>query len=303
MKSGMSLLTGMVAVFALSACAPAQNPSRNVAAVQDSSDSIIGGSEVASSDVVAQSVVGIYIMSEQLGIQNGEVVKAKSSSICTGTLISTNVVLTAAHCVVEGGQMILFFGKSLDAAAANQKSLVRGVSKVVYHKGFNLGKGKDVNDIALIQFEGGLPAGFKAASILTNAASLKSGATVVLAGYGVTTMEGDEDTDQGSGVLRQVPMKVDNAAFAPSEILFDQRDNKGACHGDSGGPAFTKSGTRLVVVGVTSRGYDADETLSSEAVKCTRYSIYTNVGAQSTWIQKTALPALRALKAGDMKGI
>jgi secreted trypsin-like serine protease len=107
---------------------------------------------------------------------------------------------------------------------------------------------------------------------------LVNGADVELAGYGIT----DGKTRAGAGTLRKVEVKVSNAHFSATEVLFDQRNQAGACHGDSGGPAFLKVEGVSYLFGVTSRGYQDSQN------DCAQYSIYTNILAQSSFIQKAS---------------
>ena len=100
-------------------------------------------------------------------------------------------------------------------------------------------------------------------------------------------------------------MKIEDASFSDTEVLFNQKDGKGSCHGDSGGPAILQSGGKNLVFGVTSRGYDSDQGLEAQqgAVKCERMVIYTNVVPYLTWIKTVALPALKGMKNGSIQGI
>jgi secreted trypsin-like serine protease len=107
---------------------------------------------------------------------------------------------------------------------------------------------------------------------------------VTLAGYGVTEWWPAESYGEGAGILRRVddiPMK--NAMFSPTEVLLDQTKKKGACHGDSGGPAIVLSGDHYYLFGVTSRGYPPNG-----MDDCTSQSVYTNILSYMDWIADTA---------------
>ena len=86
-----------------------------------------------------------------------------------------------------------------------------------------------------------------------------------------------------------VDVKISDAKFAKTEVLLDQRQGRGACHGDSGGPAeVLKNGVKYLW-GVTNRGYP--ETGPDD---CAQFSIYTKITAHQSFIN-TATAQLRAL--------
>jgi secreted trypsin-like serine protease len=73
---------------------------------------------------------------------------------------------------------------------------------------------------------------------------------VTLAGYG----EIDGRQHLGAKGLNKVQVTIADPNFAPSEVMMDQRNGKGACHGDSGGPAYaTGANGQLFLFGATSR--------------------------------------------------
>ena len=149
---------------------------------------------------------------------------------------------------------MIFFTTSLSVPAAK----VTVASQYIRHADFYANKGDvDENDIALIRFQGGLPAGYAPAPLLgaDETDVLENGAEVTLAGFGRTI--GDESQlkkgeDDGSGVLRKVQTTIRDAHHGNTEVIVEQSDGKGACHGDSGGPAFVRGhdGT-LKLFGVT----------------------------------------------------
>jgi secreted trypsin-like serine protease len=69
--------------------------------------------------------------------------------------------------------------------------------------------------------------------------------------------------------------------FSETEISFSSTDGSGACHGDSGGPAFATIKGQKVIVGITSRTTD-------KSGGCHKDSVYTNVAAYKTLIDQMA---------------
>lgn len=296
MISSKSLI--LLASLALAAC----SPPRSTPAINVASDAIIGGEAVFEGSELHTSIVGIY--DHELG------------AICTGSLLPNNVVLTAAHCLGPNpSKMFIVFTNDLWTTLESQDealvlSKLRQVSSYKAHTDWKpevegTSQNWNWNDIALLKFTGKVPKGFKAATFLTDATVLAKGAKVTLAGYGVEKMEISDidpktfpELDQaiergeivcsddkqeclqmdssGDGLLRSVEVKV--SQVKQSEILVDQRNGKGSCSGDSGGPAYVQSNGKYYLWGITSRG-DAG---------CEKNGVYTNALAYLDWIHKAS---------------
>ena len=87
---------------------------------------------------------------------------------------------------------------------------------------------------------------------------------------------------EGDGVLRKVDgILVSQVINNNKELVLDQKKLKGACHGDSGGPAYLKNTDGSVVqVGVTSRGLEA-------LGNCNISAVYTSTIAHADWIKSS----------------
>lgn len=249
------------------------------ASAMDKSEGIIGGTPVQANDPIARSTVMIY----------GFTGKKGQGYICTGSILSDSIILTAAHCIATApNKLVLVFG--VDANNPNAKPEMRRVSAAVQNPSYNARKNQqtDTGDVALIKFDGGLPQGYIPARTLPG--NVVNGENVVLAGYGVTSMsapqapnagannaQGSQSND-GAGTLRKTDVRVENAGFSTTEVQLDQTNGTGACHGDSGGPAYVVANGVYYLWGVTSRGPNP----------CTTFSIYTKVSSYNQWIAQTA---------------
>ncbi len=224
---------------------------------------IIGGQTATGSEDFAKSTVLLY--DKQMG------------SICTASIISEKLLITAAHCVSSAPQfLVVVFGTDADSTEIIGRRVIAIATTVVWPARQNqlLNNG----DMALVGFHGGLPAGYIAARLLADASKLTNGQTVTLAGYGTS----NGVTGEGSGRLRYVDTTIQQVDFTQSEFLMEQSLGKGACHGDSGGPAYAEVGGKKLLIGVTSRGVNDPEN------HCGVSSAYTSIPAYAPWILKTA---------------
>ncbi len=210
---------------------------------------------------------------------------------CTGTLIDTDVVLTAAHCLdiasdrsssyteMSTSNLVIYVG---DDPSVDLTSHAYTVSDLQIYSSYN--RRSIVDDMGLVRLSTPiteavdpvppLPASLE----LTNA---DAGIDLNFAGFGYT-----ETGSYGNKMQVTLPLEglgcvvspyCSTTAHADTQISYAQ-DTGGPCSGDSGGPAFvTRSGT-VYVAGVTSYG-DA---------RCIYYGVSTKVDAfesfWSTWI-------------------
>ncbi len=305
-KGRSAKFAAVFVAIGLSACAPpSQNSSSNLSSLSDEAG-IVNGQTVGGSDPIAQSTVGLVFEVSQ-DTPHGTVT---GTSLCTGSLVSANVVLTAAHCLEGVQRGAVIFSLNVESGTASD---ARGIDKVIVHPKASLGApNNNWNDLALVRFTGGLPNGYSPIShVLTSVKLLSNGMNVILAGYGATGMgltsanagkflrslrpsgpgpsptpsAPSENSRQpqaiGTAILRKVDVELTQAAFSQTELMFNMSANGGgACHGDSGGPAFAMLGNQLTLIGVTSRS-----ATPAGGLTCKDGSIYTNVGAFGSFIQ------------------
>jgi len=227
-----------------------------------------------------------------------------SESICTGSLIARDIVLTAAHCVsskTSSDKVDVMFGLT------NVKAVTIAAKDWIINPAYANEPQDDKavqHDIAIVKLASAAPTDFKLA-VLPTAESIQQlleGSKLTFAGFGITNAvvrdykkdqngkpvldkNGQPQTvefpSEGSGTLRKVSdMVVTRITPDLKEITLDQKNLKGACHGDSGGPALLqlKDGTEIQV-GVTSRG-------TNVLGNCNDSVIYTGVYGQKDFIAK-----------------
>jgi secreted trypsin-like serine protease len=229
-------------------------------------DRIIGGDEVLADDPIAATTAALIFKSNDQYYPG-----------CTLSLLAADIAVTAAHCLGKAEMYVAFNRKIVtDDGHVDVPALRLGrVVAAQMHEGY---RGpdtslKDRNDIALLRFEGGLPAGYAPAQLLSQRDRLQDGMPVVLAGYGVS----DDWTGDGPGILRRADVILLDAEYSATEVQTDQHLGKGACRGDSGGPAFVKRGASYYLFGVTNWGPG----------HCDQFGVYANINAYRDWLAQT----------------
>jgi secreted trypsin-like serine protease len=252
----MLTVTGLVFVSFMSvACQRNQQSKSGVF-----SSGIVNGTDANGTEAWYGSVIGIGTKSS---LGNGYEI------FCSGSLIDEKTIVTAAHCLdYMGVGAYVIFGSNQGGKDVQGRQIV----KAAFHEKFDENfpeEARDVFDIGVAQFDGGLPTGFKPLDILPDDTALATGTDVVLAGFGVT----NGNSQEGAGILRYTTVKIQDGAYGKTEIETDETKN-GSCNGDSGGPGLINVSGKWYIWGTTSRGDSA----------CAKDGVYTKVTAYRDWI-------------------
>jgi Trypsin len=200
--------------------------------------------------------------------------------VCSGTMISPTVFLTAAHCTTdwpEGTRL----GVSLDQdtqsaldAAATSEATPGDVFDAVAEEGTPHshpaypGPASDPHDIAVLEFDGDSAAAlaeydFTPATLPTlgQLSNMSPGARNALdytvVGYGTNEASRGPGghTHGGGGVRMKAPESFNSLTESWLKLdMHAQHGNGGACYGDSGGPNFGRIDGQLVLLGTTITG-------------------------------------------------
>jgi len=191
--------------------------------------------------VVEQSITGGTVHTGDPAVL---VMYNSNGSMCTGTLISPFVVLTAAHCLTSQLSAVIFVNDIEDEGE------IRYVYDFVAHPDYDstLSPVDTLDDIALLILSERAPSSVSPVPILRSPLSDDEvGNQIRLVGFGLDR----EDNENPIGVKKQGFARF--VDFDDDAILYSTDPNM-SCSGDSGGPLFMTVDGVEQIVGVVSIG-------------------------------------------------
>lgn len=169
------------------------------------------------------------------------------AQICSGTLISPRVILTAAHCVEFATAPTTYRAYFGSNAIAQQDPQFRGsvdIVDYVFHPDWDIDDLEAGNDIGLVLLES--PGPVQPMPYNRTSIDGRVGDQVHLVGWGRTSGEGED-----VGVKREV---MSSLQAARPKLMQYGSAGANTCQGDSGGPNFMTVNGVEVVAGITSFG-------------------------------------------------
>lgn len=190
------------------------------------------------------------------------------SYLCSGTLLSSTVVVTAAHCLPASRADATKLGFSSKGDIGEPPEPTARAIDILIHEQFAAGATADdqnLHDIGLLFLDHSLSGPI--ASLEDNAAPLAVGALLDVSAYGVPSVDGVPGLRRSG----QVPV----SSVIDTEIVAGSEDVE-ICAGDSGGGAF-RPGTN-VLAAIVSRG-------SHPGVRCDAQAVFTRVDVYRPWLE------------------
>jgi hypothetical protein len=220
----------------------------------------------------AAAMVGGATLADQI-IARHVVLIIGGHSLCSGVAIASDLVLTAAHCVLANGKykLVTFVGR---------RAIVSDVLRVVPHPQFS--PRIDAPDIALVKLASTPVSKLVPAPFSERRAPPSVGERFVVAGFGVAA----QGEIRSAGTLRSATLVVTARPNSQQLNLVDprklgERAGLGVCNGDSGGPVFDERDRALVAIVSWSGGSEGEPICGfvSGAIPIARYRY---------WIMETA---------------
>jgi secreted trypsin-like serine protease len=159
-------------------------------------------------------------------------------SVCSGSVLSPTVIITAGHCVSGAGQYAIAYREG-------GSPVLQEVRQVARHPGFAPGSSVSI-DMALVRLKTALPSRFSAVALDDNAEDDVVGSRQTVAGFGLAR-DGDEAS---AGVLRTASVTILPRYF-PRFMRLGRLDGSfRVCKGDSGGPVFSDGFTGVTLTAI-----------------------------------------------------
>lgn len=228
--------------------------------------------------------------------------------ICSGLVLDSRTILTAAHCLeqgIDGMKIVLKADPRSDLDEAND---VYSVIDSRQHPEFisNLKKStlsleeiKNNADLALIYLDRNIAdtrENFDPSKLapLTDGTAVES-TPMLVTGFGRTTALNDLtgiSFSEVSGFVNQAWVDVSVKDLNSSHFLVSQKNSGGVCFGDSGGPAFIQTQTGFKAIAIAVGVYEPKPKEISAVLgrakenACAGFGLYLNIQYYQSWIDE-----------------
>lgn len=267
----------LVILFLLLACQPHLQEAKKVV----TPSAVVNGSKVQKTDPLFRATVFLPLV-------NG--------GTCTGTLISSNVVLTAAHCLNDD------YPPFAALLGSPSEGMQLKIKKYLPHPGFDFDEG--YHDVGLIFLEEDAPSAYKPLKIHTGEI-LSGNLPLTVAGFSPLIRGQRKNLHESLagkklGTYDRVNTRANgpysysrNVIFYSSSetreeeekhIMFYSQFAGGACSGDSGGPTVVKLAEETFLVGVNHAAVKKQGKIDCESIATS-----TLINPYREWIEENIL--------------
>jgi len=219
--------------------------------------------------------------------QVGLVWRNRRRPMCGGTLISSNHVLTAAHCTVRRGTELQLPASTFQVLLGEHNIRDRefnrvDIAEIINHPDYkSFPRSHEENDYAILRLANPVPFTKKVspACLPADLSATYAGVRATTTGWGALIQGGPSPN-----VLQEVDVTVITNAKCKSayggrissNMLCAKDTGKDSCQGDSGGPIIAPENGRQALIGVVSWGWGCANP---------RYpGVYARVTEQMDWI-------------------
>lgn len=192
-----------------------------------------------------------------------------NSALCTGTVVSPKIVVTAGHCIdAYSPPQWFYLGNDIDNPTSAH-AVKQSFRHPDYGQTTENGSVIEAHDIAVLVLNSEAPV----APMAVRSASISGlvGQPVTFVGFGISSVYNSDST----GVKRVVTVNIGEVTVNGFWNYTSASNPKNTCQGDSGGPGFYNNGGTEELIGVVSSG-DAD---------CVQTGYNTRVDIHAAWIQ------------------
>lgn len=244
----------------------------------------------------AFAVSGGTVSHDPNGLRRSVVqIESSSGELCSGALIAPDLILTAAHCVLQrAAYRVVVIDRNFRripikaVAAAMHPDFVPGTTP----------RAQPGIDLAILKLANSLGPDFTPLDP-AYAREVATGESVDLAGFGLTA-----ENQRGSArVLRQArlvslgPLQVANRVLVVADrTRLAETTGAGACRGDSGGPILTGAPGSYQLLGIVS--WSSGALHSRVPTACGGLTAVTPVAEHGGWIASRSAALRRLVENG-----